>query len=763
MTHELKIKELNLSNQKLNSNYDKVIIANLTVPGFVGNSCIYPNLSEYILSNINEVEKIKIEQETQKKVIDNLKYKIDNLMKNILNILDSTITRCNTYTDKKEKYLKEFIENKFVEINEKNVEFRAQVFTNINVINQNVENYENQVKELKDLKFTIKNEIDDTLKDFQKKIEDEEKNRSKKLEDKIKNELNKILSEEKNSKTQYQRQSTMNQSNYIRKENKILTSYNKPITERKRDSLFMFNTRTSKNFDEKIKTDKFDKTKQFMKKRTQIFTMKNDFKYLQMMNKIDEDDKLSESIHSQKISIHNNSQENILINENTKTDRNNEKVEENENKINKEIQRKESINKNNEGKFIEKNENEEEDFILKEKNKINNKFKDGDLSIEKIVEKENESKSREIEENESENKKEEEKQEKNEEIKIEEKKRNEENKEEESESIVTKEIIEENEENKEMKFKNNYKIEEKKKSNLNVELKNKENINKENKEVNVCLTEIRDNNPIPVDITNDIKNINIPKLINEDKEDKQKFEIIKSKKKISRNEIFLNNNIYFNQNNFNSFNNLKKRIKIRNLKTENEQINTSSKSNSISQRYINSYKDKEPESEIELKAINSERLIFSRTTPKFFIKDKKYENIQIQLDKKNNQLSFPRLCCNFKLINLGSNIHFVKNESLLEQSKDKTKENKKINIDFTSPLTNTYKTYQKKKKERKINNIINNIYQNKIAQNETKKLELELKGEAVKMRNYKNNYSISGINFYNNKKNIHNIQNQTEI
>ena len=758
MTHELKIKELNLSNQRLTTNYDKLIIDNLTVPGYVGNSCVYPTLSEYILTNINEVEKIKIEQETQKKVINNLKYKIENLMKNILNILDNTITRCNTYTDKKQKYLQEFIENKFVEINEKNVDLRAQVFTNINVISKNVENFEDQVKELKDLKYTIKNEIDNILKDFQKKIENDEKNRNKKFEDNIKNEINKILSEEKNNKTQIQGQSPRNKNKYIKRENTISTSYNKQVTERQRNSLFIsYNTKTFQNFDEKIKKDKFDKYNQLVKKRTQVFTMNNDFKHLQMINKIDEDDKLSESIQSQKISIHNKSKENNIVNENGKKGEGNKKFEKIE-KSNK-IQINKSINMNNKEKFIEKKEDEENNFILGEKKKNNNKFKDGDLSIEKIVEKENESKSKEMEENESETKKEEENKEKNEEIKMEEKKDH--NREEEkNESIYTKEKIEENIENQ---FKNNFKVKEDDKSNLKIELKNKDNINKENNEINICLTEIRDNNPIQVDITNEIKNINIPKLINENKENKQKFEIIKNKQKRSRNESLLNNNFHFNQNNFHSFNNLKKKIKIRNLKTENEQINTSSKSNSNSQRCINSYKEKELEPEIELKAINSERLIFNRTTPKFFIKDKKYENIQIQAEKKNKYLSFPRLYCNFKLINLGSNIHFVRNESLLEQSKDKTKENKKINIDFTSPITNTYKAYQKKKKEKKISYIINNIYQNKIAQNEPKKLELELKGEAVKMLNYKNNYSIAGINFNNNKKNIHNAENQTEI
>ena len=52
MSQELKIKELISSNQRLTLNYDRIITDNLTVPGFVGSSCTYRTLSDYIMHNI---------------------------------------------------------------------------------------------------------------------------------------------------------------------------------------------------------------------------------------------------------------------------------------------------------------------------------------------------------------------------------------------------------------------------------------------------------------------------------------------------------------------------------------------------------------------------------------------------------------------------------------------------------------------------------------------------------------------------------------
>ena len=41
----------------IKAKYDKIIIENLTIPGFVGHSCKYKNLSEFIISNLKENDK----------------------------------------------------------------------------------------------------------------------------------------------------------------------------------------------------------------------------------------------------------------------------------------------------------------------------------------------------------------------------------------------------------------------------------------------------------------------------------------------------------------------------------------------------------------------------------------------------------------------------------------------------------------------------------------------------------------------------------
>ena len=142
LSQEIKIQELSSSNQRLIVNYDKIITENLTVPGFIGSSCVYQNLCEYIKHNINEIEKIKIEKEAERKMFEDIKHKIDGLMKNILNLIDNSVIRCHKYTDNKQKYIEEMAQNKLVEISEKNMDFRTQVLTNLNNMNQQIKNFE---------------------------------------------------------------------------------------------------------------------------------------------------------------------------------------------------------------------------------------------------------------------------------------------------------------------------------------------------------------------------------------------------------------------------------------------------------------------------------------------------------------------------------------------------------------------------------------------------------------------------------------------
>ena len=643
ISHEIKINEILNSNKRLNSNYDRIISDNLKVPGFVGPSCIYKNLSEYIQHNIKEVEKIKIEKEIEKKIVEDMKYKIDGLIKTILNLVDSSVLRCNKYADNKQKYLEDILNNKLVEINEKNMDLRAQIFCNLNIINQHVDNFDKQINEIKVLKENIKNEIDNIMIEFNGKMEKQENRMKKNLEENInifKNELRKINFDTKLNSSQ----SFNSQNKYRRKDYKLATSYNKQIRD-KYDLNNFYQIKSSENISEKLKEDKIDKTRSFSKKKTQVISIKNNFKFMGIINKIDEKEDVSEDIHSQKSNIHNKSlekvKENNLINENTKEENDSKNIDD-------------KMEKEKEKKFDDLNNNKKE-VNENEKNELDEK------NIQTIH----------------------------------------------TEESKNKEII------KEEKYEFN--LSHKEKSNNSIQ--NIEEINKE---------------------------IIVPDVINKEKENKTNILPTKEKVIKSRNNSFLNSNSYHSKNNFNSINNLKKMIQLKNSKTEIDKENISLKSsNSNSNIDIQQENDKDKITENAFTEIKGDRILFNNTSPKFYVKEKRYENVQTQTVKKRNRISFPKLSINFKLINLGSNIDFNKNELRKENS----------NIDFSSPLTDVYKSYEKKKEQRK-HNIINNlnILKKTSLLNEPK--NFLLKGELLNKPNFKNNYSNSNIN----KKNYHNCE-----
>ena len=625
ISHEIKINELLNSNKRLTFNYDKIISDNLKVPGFVGPSCIYKNLSEYIQHNIKDIEKIKIEKEAEKKTVEDMKYKIDGLMKNILNLVDSSILRCNKYTDNIQKYLEDILKNKLIEINEKNIDLRAQIFSNLNIVNQHVDNFEKQINEIKVLKENIKNEIDNIIIEFNEKIEKQEKTMKKNLEENInifKNELRKINPDTKLNSSQLYN----SQNKYRRKDYKLATSYNKKIKEKY--DLNNFYQISSKNISEKSKEDKIDKTRSFTRKKTQVISIKKSFKFMGIINKIDENEDVSEDIHSQKSKIHNKSFE--------KEKENNDNIkEENDNK-----NIEDEIKKEKEQKFEDVNNNKKEDISIMNENEKNESDKENIQTIH----------------------------------------------------------IEENKNIKEEKYE------------LNLFDKEKSNNSIQNIE----------------EIAKEIKNITVHDIINKEKENKTYILPTKEKVIKSRNNSFLNSSSYHCKNNYNNINNLKKMIKLKNSKTEIEKLDTLKSSDSNSNIDIQQEYDKDKIN--ELTEINGDRILFNKTSPKFYIREKKYENAQTQTVKKRNRISFPKLSLNFKLINLGANIDFNKKELKKENS----------NIDFSSHLIDTYKTYKKKKKQRK-QNIINNfnIFKNKALLNEPK--NFLLKGELLNKPTFKNN------------------------
>ena len=146
ITHEFRIKNISKDLDDIKFRYEREIIQNLTVPGFVGPSCQFKTLSDYLLFNINEINKLKIDKDLTKKENKEIKSKFDSIMKNMLNLVDNSVTRCNEYTDNKQKYFEKLLNTKIIEFNEKNMEMKTKVLTNQRM----VENELNKLLKLSD-------------------------------------------------------------------------------------------------------------------------------------------------------------------------------------------------------------------------------------------------------------------------------------------------------------------------------------------------------------------------------------------------------------------------------------------------------------------------------------------------------------------------------------------------------------------------------------------------------------------------------------
>ena len=160
ITHEVRIKNNFDEITKLRLRYDKLISENFYVPGYIGHACQFKNLSDYLSFNINEVTKLKIDKEQIRKDFKELKMREDNIMKSMVTLNDTTVQICNTYTDGKNKAIKEILDRSLEQLNQKSFEMRAM----IHQFAENAKKIEEKNKEELEKIIEIKNNINDELK-----------------------------------------------------------------------------------------------------------------------------------------------------------------------------------------------------------------------------------------------------------------------------------------------------------------------------------------------------------------------------------------------------------------------------------------------------------------------------------------------------------------------------------------------------------------------------------------------------------------------
>ena len=187
ISHEVRL-QTNISDiDSLKNKYAKIITENLLVPGYIGVSCPYKNLAEYIIYSIVELNKMKTDKDDRKKDIKDLKFRLENIMKSMVNLNDGSIERCKDYTNNIQKDIISYIEYKLKEFEDKIFEIKTEVykFNSINEqkileINQKVldtykelnEMLNEKIDNIKSNHLVLKEKIDENLNNIQKNTQD---------------------------------------------------------------------------------------------------------------------------------------------------------------------------------------------------------------------------------------------------------------------------------------------------------------------------------------------------------------------------------------------------------------------------------------------------------------------------------------------------------------------------------------------------------------------------------------------------------------
>ena len=127
ITHEIRINKNNKDIDDMKTKYDKIIVDNLSVPGYVGPACQYKNIGEYIIYNISEFSKIKYEKDNLKKETKEIKTKVEDMFKKIIKLVDNSVEKFKEYTDKQIEQFRKHFNMKYEEFDQKSLLIRREM------------------------------------------------------------------------------------------------------------------------------------------------------------------------------------------------------------------------------------------------------------------------------------------------------------------------------------------------------------------------------------------------------------------------------------------------------------------------------------------------------------------------------------------------------------------------------------------------------------------------------------------------------------
>ena len=407
-THEIRTNGLSSDIINMKTKYDKIFSDNLIVPGFIGPSCQFRNISEYLLSQILENSKTKNERDQFRSDMKEYKSRVDGFLKNMINLNDNSVKRCNEYTDNKEKNFREYLQNISDNLEKKNLEMRATLYKNQEKLFEEIKIYMRDFDDVLDMKNDINAVLNDKFKEYEKEI----KKINEKYEEKEKeinhlnskfNHYNKSLKEMNLIIKEIQFKETVNQMDIIKINSKLkksnLFNSNKNLNGNDGDktNIDSINMNNKNNNDNSVNNENYSPIKNNRIQKNGI----NSFKESLLKGKTVINKKKPEFMRDELFQLKKKeSTKNIIFKDTKKED---SEISDEDNKLYKELKYKKHIsskeiiinnklkniiyNDNRENKIIKKDINITENNNLNNENRKNSSKRDSNSDYKQIKEK----------------------------------------------------------------------------------------------------------------------------------------------------------------------------------------------------------------------------------------------------------------------------------------------------------------------------------------------------------------------------------------
>ena len=180
VTHEIRINNNIKDISNFSSKFDKIISDNIFIPGFIGPSCQYKTLSDYINSNIEEMNRMKIEKEVIKKEQKEYKIKIESFIKQMVLLNETSMIQNKEYTNSKQKDYELLLDGKLQPLNDKifrfyelSSQFQSKVEKDIKLFREHLDKIKEElIENIKEKEENLKKNLDELHKKIVLNIQD---------------------------------------------------------------------------------------------------------------------------------------------------------------------------------------------------------------------------------------------------------------------------------------------------------------------------------------------------------------------------------------------------------------------------------------------------------------------------------------------------------------------------------------------------------------------------------------------------------------